>query len=289
MAAAKQVVANTADGGHGREKGTEGMAGRPTSVIRIFAAGTLAEAATLATGCILPADDAAPVMLPSSLDGDDPLVQVLRQSMRCSGTASSVVVPDPLLRTALRVIAGARAAWRSVDLMLPEGPSDEVLLPDRVIAAEPLVYVTLVDIVARAGPFQLDLLSRFVYPRHRLRRLIDPDRAGRAAEVNLARTPDWCVVGCTAPPGIVGVTRDVVAAELLALSLAERFFDRQTEFASPWEDRVVQRATELQLGARIPGDIGIELSELSTGIFREQAREITDVLRQRIGIAPDCR
>ncbi|HEV2067135.1 MAG TPA: hypothetical protein VGR08_09870 [Thermomicrobiales bacterium] len=264
------------------------MAGRPPSVIRIFAARTIAEAAAQATGCILPADGAAPVMLPSSLDGDDALVQALRQSMGSSGTASSVVVPDSPLRTAMRAIAGGRTAWRPVELIVPEGISDEVLLPAPVVAAGSLVYVTLVDSVARTGPFQLDLLSRFVHPRHHLRRLIDPDRAGRAAEVNLARIPDWCVVGCSVPLGFVGVTRDVVAAELLALSLAERFFDRQAEFASPWEDRVVQRATELELGARIPGYIGIEMSDHSTGVIREQAREIADIVRQRMGIVlPD--
>jgi len=267
------------------------MAGRPTSVIQVAAARTIADAAALATGCVLPAEDAALVMLPSSLDGDDALVQMLRQAMRSRGTASSVVIPDPPLRTAIRAISGAKAEWRSVDLTLPEGGSDEVLLPDPVISAGSLVYVTLVDSVARTGPFQLDLLSRFVNPRHRLRRLIDPDRAARAAEVNLARIPDWCVVGCTRPLGIVAVTRDVVGAELVALSLAERFFDRQAEFASPWEDRVVQRATELELGARIPGDIRIELelSNQATVAVAEQAGEVVDVLRRRIGMVwPGC-
>lgn len=248
----------------------------------------MVEAAALAAGGMELGGNSTPLLLPSSLDRDDALAQALQESLRSGGTAVSVVLPDHPFRTVTRAIAGERTAWRSVDLMLPEGMKDEVLLPARLITADSMIYVTLVDRVARTGPFQLDLLARFVHPRHRLGRLIDPDRGGRAAEVSLARAPDWCVVGCSAPFGIVGVTRDVVAAELLALSLAERFFDRQAEFASPWEDRVVQRATELELGARIPGDIRIELSDLSTGIVKEQAREIIDVLRQRMGIESRC-
>lgn len=262
------------------------MQTRSPSVIRLFTARTMVEAATSATDSIEPPQVTEAVMLPSSLDPGDELVRAMSRSLRSRGWMSSVRVPEHPLRSTARAIAGAKDAWRSVALQLPEGMTDEVSLPAGIVAAHSLMYVTLVDTVARTGPFQLDLLSRYVHPRHRLRRLIDRDRAQRAAEVNLARGSDWCVVGCTAPLGVVGVTTDVVAGELLALALAERFFGRQAEFASPWEDQVVQRATELELGARIPGDIRIELKDEPT--VTEQAREVVDFLRQRMGIGlPD--
>jgi hypothetical protein len=147
-----------------------------------------------------------------------------------------------------------------------------------------LIAVTDVAAVAGRGPFVLDLVARYAHPLSRIRQVVDRDRAGRAAEVNLTARPDWSVLGVTGPPAIVAVTNDLVAGELVALSLAEGLAGHGGEFASPWEDRVVQRATELELGARIPDDITLEVVATDNDTV-EIMRETVENLRRRIGIA----
>lgn len=226
-----------------------------------------------------------PLLLPSSLNQGDVLVGGMRRSFRARSVTASVAVPEPALRLPTGVLRGKRSVWRATGLSLPDKPDRRVLLPIRLLDADAVLYVSHVNAVARTGPFQLDLLSRYLHPRHRVRHLVDPDRADLAAEVNLVLRPDWCIVGCDVPPGVIAITRDLVAGELVALCLAERFFDRRAEFASPWEDRVVQRATELELGARAPGEIRVEIAGEGTNIReREAVGAIVDLVRERIGI-----
>lgn len=260
------------------------------STILVFSGPTMAEAAGGAVEHIVSSLQAPFLLLPSSLDRRDALVHALKCGLRDRGRPSSVAVPAHPLRLLTGMFAAKRSEWRAADLSLPDGPDREVLLPIRLLAENAVLYVTHVNVVARTGPFQLDLLSRYAHSRHRIRQVVDPDRAGLAAETNLAMLPGWCVVGCDVPPGVIAITRDLIAGELFALCLAERFFDRHTEFSSPWEDRVVQRATELELGARTPGDIRIEIAgedarsseETRT---RHSVHDIVAAVQERIGIA----
>lgn len=232
----------------------------------------------------------SPCLLPSSLDRSDPLVQAIGRELLALERSSSVVVPEHPLRLLSGMFSAKRREWQAVDLSLPDRPDRDVLLPIPLLAGNTIVYITHVNAVARTGPFQLDLLSRYVHPRQRIRQVVDPYRAGLAAEINMGIQPGWCVVGCDVPPGIVAITRDLIAGELFALCLAERFFDRHVEFTSPWEDRVIQRATQLELGARTPGDIRIVISRLQVEANAESRTlhaidDIVNAVRERIGIA----
>lgn len=257
----------------------------------VFSGSTIAEAAQDAVDHMARSFLTRPLLLPSSLDREDPLVHAIQRGIRDRERSSTMAVSELPLRLATSVFSAKRSEWRAAPLPLPDGPDRDVLLPRRFLAGDAVLYVTHVNAVAQTGPFQLDLLARYVHPRQRIRQVVDRDRAGLAAEINLAMQPGWGVIGCDVPPGVVAITRDLIAAELVALCLAERFFDRQTEFSSPWEDRVVQRATELELGARTPGDIRI-------GIVREPVRShgesgtrrsvhhIVQLIEERIGMVP---
>lgn len=255
------------------------------SNVFVYHAATMAEAADGAVNHIARSLAAPPLLLPSTLDQRDSLVAAMQRGFRARSVASSVVVPERSIRLGTRARSRNRPVWKGANLAVPDKPHHEMLLPIRLLEADTVLFVTHINAVARTGPFLLDLLSRYVHPRHRLRQLADRDRAGLAVEVNLALQPGWCVVGCDVPPGIVTISRDLIAGELIALCLAERFFDRQAGFASPWEDRVVQRATELELGARTPGEIGIELaSEGMDTDDRDAVSAVVDLVRERMGI-----
>lgn len=258
----------------------------PATVI-VFGGPTLARAAERAATAIAGGLTASPILLPSSLERGDVLSRSLQGAL---SPGARVLVPARGRRLVTAALGGEQREWSSATLPLPDGPPRTVLLPRDIVAGAPLLYVTQVDAVAGRGPFVLDLLARYTHPRSRARQVTDRDRAGLAAEVNLAVRPAWCLIGLgeTADaPAIAGLTCDLVAGELVALALAERMAGHRAEFASPWEDRVVQRATELELGARIPDDIRIEIvADRTTAVAM---RDTVDHLRQRIGITSPAR
>jgi hypothetical protein len=52
-------------------------------------------------------------------------------------------------------------------------------------------------------------------------------------------------------------TSDQIAAELVGLAIRQAKRDAADEEVGPWQDPLVQRATELDLGVRVPAQIAI--------------------------------
>ena len=104
-----------------------------------------------------------------------------------------------------------------------------------------------------------DLVARYLTPVDRLRVLGGSTRSA-TAEVTLARRPDFCLVARRiAGMHLLVVTEDVVAAELMTLALVDEDFLAEHRLTGPWEDDVVQRATELDLGVRLPQEIRVDV------------------------------
>jgi hypothetical protein len=197
---------------------------------------------------------------------DDALAQVIRRQH----PRSSVMVP----RFALR--------YRPVALKQPSSTLQQVNLPVGLLDASRLVGVVDLDAVAQRGPFVLDLLARYVSPVDRLRILASRDRAVVVAEVNLARKLDLVVISCTLRgQRVFAATNDLIAGELVALALGEMVIGGERQWQTPWEDAVVQRATEMELGARFPGDITIASDDQATSPV---VAATTAALHLRLGI-----
>jgi hypothetical protein len=125
----------------------------------------------------------------------------------------------------------------------------------RLLAASYL-SITTVNATLTRGPFVLDLPSRFLHPRDRVSLAARPGRDRTLADIAAAALPASSVVVTPVADGwLMLVTSDPIAAELWSLATAERFLDRGLEMQGPWEDPTVQRATELELGARYPGEL----------------------------------
>ena len=137
--------------------------------------------------------------------------------------------------------------------------------------------------VARHGPFVLDVPARFVHPRQRLRLVSDRERSGLTAEVASAVPISLIVVSLILPEGaLVAATTDVIAAELVALALSERCLGSVRAYTGPWEDAVVQRATELGMGVLVPSAIRL----LPDGQSSKEpwADALLEHVRRRLGI-----
>jgi hypothetical protein len=58
---------------------------------------------------------------------------------------------------------------------------------------------------------------------------------------------------------LLATTTDPIVAELFSLSLVDEDLPGDAQVIGPWEDDFVQRATELELGARLPSDIRVKV------------------------------
>jgi hypothetical protein len=198
----------------------------------------------------LPASgSAATPLAPSSLRADDPAVAAIRSGLRDRGIRSTVVVPRS---PAALVAPGRGSAWRAATI---DGTRWRL---DARLARSPWAAVTVIEAGHHTGPFTLDLPARFLHPADRVRLAARPDRLRRLADVAAIAPPAAILVLTPVGGGWLALaTRDPICAELWALGLAERFHPGDVEMQGPWEEPAVQRATELDIGVRIPGDMRI--------------------------------
>jgi hypothetical protein len=207
------------------------------------------------------------VVLPSSLRRDDPAAAVVRARIRSSGGTSTLLLPA----TGLAALAPARLRrgsplWMRCVLRRPDGPRRTVRLPARLDERVAIWSVTDVDVVRGHGPYVLDLLERYLHPLDRLRQAAAPARDDAAADVNLGVRMTGHLLVKRIEGGVLAFsTTDPIAAELFALALADEDLAPTLETAGPWEERVVQRATELQLGVAIPDHLHVTTASPLSG------------------------
>ena len=150
----------------------------------------------------------------------------------------------------------ALGSWIDRPVLAPGATVRVATFPREVAQADHRIVVLRLNEEYRPGPFVLDLPMRYVHPRQRMRMLASSDRGALAAEVASALSVELCVVVLDRSDArsecAVIATTDPVAAELIALSLSELAAGVPRGFTGPWEDAVVQRATELQLGVLLP-------------------------------------
>lgn len=223
------------------------------------------------------------VILPSSLDADDPLAETVREHLPHDATADTLTPVSGAAARRAFFVPTVLGDWRDVAITSPGSRGESTLLPkDLAGARSRIVAVDIVE-VARHGPFVLDVLARYVHPRQRLRLVADRARSELVAEVASAAMPSLSVIRLSLPGGtLLAATNDVIAAELVALALAERCIGSARAFTGPWEDAVVQRATELELGVVIPA--AIRLQSAGSAVREPWADALIEHIRTRLGI-----
>ncbi len=231
-------------------------------------------------------DPRSVILLPSSLNERDDVVQATKRILDHSGAIARIVTPRTHQRRLTSLVRPliADPAWRAVPIDLPGTALRRVVLPAELVCPDQRFIVCDLDRVAATGPFILDLLARYLHPRDRLRVLATAQRQQQLAEINLA-VPDSIALVCMsiAQDTIVALTTDSILGELLALALAEIKIARNVDFTGPWEDAVVQRATELELGVTVPSDITVQW-DIDERV-PESIAGIQDHIRSRLGLA----
>ncbi|HWV24837.1 MAG TPA: hypothetical protein VNZ58_11655 [Thermomicrobiales bacterium] len=222
-------------------------------------------------------------IMPSTMDHRDLIAEAVSGILP---TSASPQVITPLSGADARraLVMPARSnRWTDIPMRIPGTHVASALLPTSLMNPPHRVIVTDVVEVARHGPFVLDLPARYVHPRQRLRLITDRERSDLMAEVASVVPITLAIVCLVLPEGaFVAATDDRIAAELVALALSERCLGTARSFQGPWEDAVVQRATELGLGVLLPA--AIRLLPDGSATREPWADALVEHVRRRLGI-----
>jgi hypothetical protein len=219
-------------------------------------------------------DETGLAVIPAPLERSNAPITILRARWNQLGFPTSLLLPHRTLSSMLRRDVGR---WDRVTV----GTSSVRL--DRRIRSNAYVAVLVVTSHLRRGPFILDLPAHFLHPADRIRLGARPGWTRLHADVAAMATPATTVILSPAADGWLAVcTSDTVAAELWALGLAERWLGPDVEMQGPWEDPAVQRATELELGIRIPADM--HFADGDTEQVPAGARDLLMDIASRLGM-----
>ncbi|HYJ13193.1 MAG TPA: hypothetical protein VEW66_06360 [Thermomicrobiales bacterium] len=192
------------------------------------------------------------VVLPSSLNRRDSAAAELRSWLRSIDIASHLLVPESIVPS---TFGRRRSSWSQVEAGSGAVP---VSLPTRLTKAQVVWTVSDIDVVGGRGPYVLDLPVRYANPRTRLSLLGSQNRALLAVSILRARPVELHLIVCRFPAfTLLATSSDPIAAELFSLALVDEELPGGTQVIGPWEDDFVQRASELELGVRLPSDLHV--------------------------------
>jgi hypothetical protein len=184
---------------------------------------------------------------------------VLREIGSTYATASSVT-PSAIPLTGWVRSPRTTDPWAAVDVDDRSDRLQTAWLRQELVDASTLVAINRIPSGESRDPLVLGLWARFAHPRQRLGALAGDDRTGLRAELATAVKPALCILcGESRERPLVVATRDQIAAELTGRAI--QFLshpDPYGERGGPWELPLVQRATELDLGVRLPSDLSFE-------------------------------
>ncbi len=188
-----------------------------------------------------------------------------------------------------------RSRWAECELGDRAPRLTTVRLPIEVVEAKAIVVVSSLLAWASDRPvITLGLWSLLVSPVHRLGAAITGHREGLTAELALAVQPTLAVVVDRIPSiGLFAAyaTVDQIASELAGLAGWQLRQPGVAEHSNPWEDALVQRATELQLGVQLPSELNL-IFAFSPKLARDQrnsAASWIDRFGDRLGVEGSCR
>lgn len=186
------------------------------------------------------------------------LAVALQDTCQHSGMLATVAAPGTGGARLKRILAPSRS-MRLVDLTRTAARFNRLLVDSMVAERSTLIGVSHLGEVGNQGPGAIGLWTCFADPRlaipiQRLRRR-HPD----IADIALAFSPSMTLLMAKTKGYVVSIFGlDLVAVELVGLAVnAANQSDPELRLR-PWEDPVVQRATEIGLGVERPDQIGFQ-------------------------------
>jgi hypothetical protein len=199
------------------------------------------------------------------------------------------------------VLGGLRPGssdWIEIDLGGRGDRLSRVTLARPLFEAEMLFAYANLDRPHQRGErmsIALGLWSHFARSWERLGARLSDERDGLAAEIALAVTARRYFVASTIHGiALAASCSDPIAAELAGRAMARLRSDPVSEEAvAPWEEPIVQRASELGLGARTPDDIVLQSlwhgPTADANRFATLVRELSDLMSLPVPVSTSSR
>lgn len=218
---------------------------------------------------------------------DGSLVRVVARELRAHGHALGIVAPPST--TAGAVLGARRTDWATIPLAGRGERLKDAKLPRALVGQAALVAVNELDPEEPRRPVAIGLWARFAHPGQRLGAALSSDRDGLTPEIALAVDPALMVLGVPwRDATLVVAATDQIAAELAGRAALDLLAPVPAEPIGPWEQPLVQRATELGLGVRTPAGIRAErqwIGDPADPLAAEFER-FAAALLARIGVDP---
>lgn len=179
--------------------------------------------------------------------------------------------------------------WTDVDIDARAQRLRSVRMPTALVGAQRLLAVNdLRGTIGRRPVIAVGLWALFAHPVVRTAARLGDTRDGLTAEIALSVHPDRYVlidVERKQNLTIVLSTPDIIAAELIVLAF--RASSARFRGVGPWEDPLVQAATDLALGARNTERIDIDalISPTLSSEQREEAIATLVTAAELIGVS----
>jgi len=218
------------------------------------------------------------------------VAEVASQALRASNHPLTLLTPSSLRSLAWASRGTDSSPWTSLPLTHLSETLPHAILPTRLASATSIVL--LVDARQAEGPrptLALGAWREFLHPKQRLPLALAARRLLVDAEIAALIQPRAIMLIHAWHPGfLVHVSPDRIASELMGLAIHQATRCPATLSTGPWEDPFVQRATELDLGIRLPTDLIIEWRWLGPSTHNDQDRlaRLAEVVASRLGVPP---
>lgn len=215
--------------------------------------------------------------------------ELARLAFQSSGRRVSVLTPPSLLRLGWRPSDKELGAWTAVPLSPLSEAMSCAILPSHLLATDSLVLINDVRHSDKLRPpLALGIWRQFLHPKQRLLVNLAARRLSIDAEIGaLIRPRAIILLPYWSQGALAVVSSDRIAAELVGLAIHQATRHPAVASVGPWEDSIVQHATELDLGIRLPADLIIEWRWLGASDSEQEAElaRLTDTVSSRLGIA----
>lgn len=201
----------------------------------------------------------------------------------------AIVTPQALARLTWQRVRERRDPSAEVDLRGRGGQLPSVRLKREIVEARTVIAVNDLRGESAARPtVALGIWGGYTDIRDRFGLRLSVADKGAAAEIALAVRPQLILLVDHWREYVVAVaTSDQIAAELAGLAIKQVIKGDADEPIGPWEDPLVQRATELHLGALLPDQLAIHgvtpVGEES--VSKESLRLFAGQIALKLGVA----
>lgn len=181
--------------------------------------------------------------------------RLVSRALKQRGFSCSLIAPpDTAVGSWFRA---SKTEWKAVELTALAGRLERVWLPASIVDASTLVAVNNIRSLSEArDPISIGIWSKFAHPRQRAGAWLSNDRDGLTAEIASAVRPALILLFAKWRSfTVIVASDDQVATELAGRSIQQLSGELLDVSTAPWENPLVQHASELGVGIQRPSQI----------------------------------